>query len=150
MKESGGPFAGKVMVRRVFRGDKGLEGRMVMVEGFGSKNICLSTPRLGDTKLFFMKNLKLRQNIYPKVFKFKLNDNILKLNLRNLKTLWKLEDTTDRSNYNLYLNIHKNSIFIFQFIRIRKSSIKKPPLTISAPSLVPLTYSLYVEMMGKL
>ena len=43
MKESGGPFAGKVKVRRVFSGDKGLEGRMVMVEGFGSKHVCLST-----------------------------------------------------------------------------------------------------------
>ena len=53
MKQSGGPFAGKVKVKRVFRGDKGLEGRMVIVEGFGRKHICLSTPRLGDTKLFF-------------------------------------------------------------------------------------------------
>jgi hypothetical protein len=51
MKQSGGPFAVKVQVKRVFRGDKGLEGRMVMLEGFGSKHICLSMPRLGDTKL---------------------------------------------------------------------------------------------------
>ena len=60
MKESGGPFAGKVKVRRVFRGDNGLEGRMVMVEGFGSKDFCLSSPRLGDTKLFFVQNIKAR------------------------------------------------------------------------------------------
>ena len=103
MKESGGPFAGKVKVRRVFRGDKGLEGRMVMVEGFGNKNICLSSPRLGDTKLFFLKNIKPRQNIYPRVYKFKLNDNILKLNLRNLKTLWKLEDTNTKGSKKLII-----------------------------------------------
>ena len=36
MRGSGGPFAGKVKVRRVFRGDQGLEGRTVMVEGLGS------------------------------------------------------------------------------------------------------------------
>jgi hypothetical protein len=62
MKQSGGPFAGKVKVKRVFRGDKGLEGRMVMVEGFGSKHVCLSTPRLGDTKLFFLKSGRFRHS----------------------------------------------------------------------------------------
>ena len=92
MKETGGPFAGKVKVRRVFKGDKGLEGRMVMVEGLGSKTICMSSPRLGDTKLFFLQTAKLRHNIYPRVYKLKLKDNILKLNLKNLKVLWKLED----------------------------------------------------------
>ena len=92
MKETGGPFAGKVKVRRVFKGDKGLEGRMVMVEGLGSKTICMSSPRLGDTKLFFLQTTKLRHNIYPRVYKLKLKDNILKLNLKNLKVLWKLED----------------------------------------------------------
>ena len=35
IKQSGGPLAGKVKVKRVFRGDKGLEGRMVMV-GLGA------------------------------------------------------------------------------------------------------------------
>ena len=101
MKESGGPFAGKVKGRRVFRGDKGLEGRMVMVEGFGSKDFCLSLPRLGDTKLFFVQNIKARQNIYPRVYKFKLKDNILKLNLRNLKTLWKLEEKNKKGKHTL-------------------------------------------------
>ena len=92
MRESGGAFAGKVMVRRVFRGDKGLEGRMVMVEGFGSKHVCLSALRLGDTKLFFLKKIKQKQQNRPLVPQFKLTGNIIKLNLRNLKTLLKLED----------------------------------------------------------
>ena len=89
MRESGGAFAGKVKVRRVFRGDKGLEARLVMVEGFGSKHICKSSPRLGDTKLLFLKKIQHRQNIHSK---FKLSDNIIRLSLRNLKILWKLED----------------------------------------------------------
>ena len=31
MKEPGGAFAGKLKLRRVFKGDKGVDGRMVMV-----------------------------------------------------------------------------------------------------------------------
>ena len=93
MKKSGGPFAGKVKVRRVFRGDEGLVGRMVMVEGFGSKNICLSIARLGDTKLFFLEDKRVRQNTQSRVKtkRFKLYSSILKVNLRNLKALWKIE-----------------------------------------------------------
>jgi hypothetical protein len=88
MKQSGGPFAGKVKVKRVFRGDKGLEGRMVMVEGFGSKHVCLSTPRLGDTKLFFLKS---GRHSHVRVKTFKLYSSIRKGNLQNSKTLWKME-----------------------------------------------------------
>ena len=80
MKQSGGPFAGKVKVKRVFRGDKGLEGRMVMVEGFGSKHVCLSTPRLGDTKLFFLKSGRFRHR-HVMVKTFKLYSSIMKVNL---------------------------------------------------------------------
>ena len=88
MKGSGGPFAGKVEVRRVFKGKKGLEGRMVMVEGFGSRSICLSSPRLGDTKIFFLQTVRQRHSGH----RLKLTHNILKLNLKNLKVLWKLEE----------------------------------------------------------
>ena len=54
-----GAFARKVKVRRMFRGGKGLEGRMVMVEGFGSKHVGKSTPRLGDTNFFFLNHIKI-------------------------------------------------------------------------------------------
>ena len=90
MKKSGGPFAGKVKVKRVFSGDKGLEGRMVMVEGFGSKHVCLSTPRLGDTKLFFLKSGRLRDS-HVRVNAFKLFSSILRVNLQNSKALWRLK-----------------------------------------------------------
>ena len=92
MKESGGASGGKVRIRKVFKGDTGLEGRLVVVEGFGNKNICLSNPRLGETKLFFLKMGRMRQDRNGQVLKFKLNDNILKINLRNQKLLTKLRD----------------------------------------------------------
>ena len=100
MHQSGGPFSGKVRVKRVFRGEKGLEGRMVMVEGFGTDHICLSTPRLGDTKLFFLKSKRVRHN-HRRAKTFKLNSNVLKINLRNLKALWKLEAKDNESRIKL-------------------------------------------------
>ena len=96
MTQSGGPFSGKVRVKRVFRGDRGLEGRMVMVEGFGSNHICLATPRLGDTKLFFLKSVKSRHS-HRRAKVFKLHSSVLKINLQNLKVLWKLEENENRS-----------------------------------------------------
>ena len=103
MKESGGPFSGKVKVKRVFRGERVLEGRMVMVEGFGSKHVCLSTPRLGDTKLFFLKSMRLRHtHTHRRVKTFKLYSSILKINLNNLKALWKLEAKGNESKFIFY------------------------------------------------
>lgn len=92
MKNEGGVAGGRIKIRRVFKGDKSMEGRLVLVEGFGNKNICLSNPRLGDTKLFFLKMGKMRQERSGQVLRFKLNDNILKINSRNLKTLSKFRD----------------------------------------------------------
>ena len=76
-----------------------------MVEGFGNKNICLSNPRLGDTKLFFLKMGKMRQDRSGQVLKFKLNDNILKINLRNQKLLTKLRDRRMKKKM-IYQNIY--------------------------------------------
>ena len=109
MTQSGGPFSGKVRVKRVFRGDRGLEGRMVMVEGFGSNHICLATPRLGDTKLFFLKSVKSRHS-HRRVKIFKLNSSVLKINLQNLKALWKLEETENRSKLSYYK--HKYQLYL--------------------------------------
>ena len=92
MSDSGNPFAGKVTVKRVFKGDKILEQRVVMIEGFGNRNICLSSPKLGETKIFFLKKVKLEFPKYTK-YKLKLSDNILKTSLKNLKVLWKIEES---------------------------------------------------------
>ena len=79
LRGSGGAFAGKVKVRRVFRGDK-------WVEGFGRKHVCKSTPRLGVTKLFFLKHIKMKRSTHSNAKKFKIYSNISKVNLQNLRT----------------------------------------------------------------
>ena len=98
MKQQGGASGGRVRVGRVFRGDPGLEGRTVVVQGFGSEDICLSNPRLGDTKLFFLKQGKTRRGAGSsssgRALRFQLNDNILKINSRNLKLLTSLRHSS--------------------------------------------------------
>ena len=99
MKQQGGASGGRVRVGRVFRGDPGLEGRTVVVQGFGSEAICLSNPRLGDTKLFFLKHGKTRRGASSssssgRALRFQLNDNILKINSRNLKLLTSLRHSS--------------------------------------------------------
>ncbi|XP_023334990.1 agrin [Eurytemora carolleeae] len=101
-----GPFSGKLKVRKVFQGGGAekqaeerrtgvssredndgvfLEGRSIIVEGLGDPDICVSTPRLGDTKLFFL------DLVDPAVPRYKLHSSILRLSLKNLKVLWNLE-----------------------------------------------------------
>ena len=43
-------YAARVAVKRVFRGDRGLRGRSVVVGGLGNPKICVSRPRLGDAR----------------------------------------------------------------------------------------------------
>ena len=102
MKNSGGAFAGRVKVGRVLRGDMRLEGRMVVVEGFGNKSVCLSSTKLGDSRLFFLQKTRLGQNSPSRVYKFRLSDNIIKLNFKNLKILWKInkgESINEKKTY---------------------------------------------------
>ena len=42
----GGSTQGRVKVRRVFRGDRGLEGRSILVEGLGSSKVSLNLKTL--------------------------------------------------------------------------------------------------------
>ena len=44
-------YAARVVVKRVFQGDRGLRGGSVIVEGLGNPNICVSRPRLGDARI---------------------------------------------------------------------------------------------------
>ena len=72
-----------------------LQGRTVLLEGLGSSQFCVSTPRLGDTKIFLVDHIldeKKRRNGLS-VPKLKLRSSILKVNLRNLKVLWRLEES---------------------------------------------------------
>ena len=44
-------YAARVVVKRVFKGDRGLRGRSVVVGGLGNPKICISRPRLGDARI---------------------------------------------------------------------------------------------------
>ena len=55
----------------------------------------MSTPRLGDTKIFLVDHIlgdKSSRNGLS-VPKLRLRSSILKVNLRNLKVLWRLEES---------------------------------------------------------
>ena len=72
------------------------QGRTVLLEGLGSRQFCVSTPRLGDTKIFLVdqivKSDQKRGRNSLSVPKLRLRSSILKVNLRNLKVLWRLEE----------------------------------------------------------
>ena len=71
------------------------QGRTVLLEGLGSRQFCVSTPRLGDTKIFLVDQIVDDQNRGRNslsVPKLRLRSSILKVNLRNLKVLWRLEE----------------------------------------------------------
>ena len=71
------------------------QGRTVLLEGLGSRQFCVSTPRLGDTKIFLVDQIvgdHNRGRNSLSVPKLRLRSSILKVNLRNLKVLWRLEE----------------------------------------------------------
>ena len=77
------------------------QGRTVLLEGLGSSQFCVSTPRLGDTKIFLVDHLlddKSRRNGLSAP-KLRLRSSILKVNLRNLKVLWKLEESKAKGSH---------------------------------------------------
>ena len=67
------------------------QGRTVLLEGLGSSQFCVSTPRLGDTKIFLVDQVQDDKSRLS-VPKLRLRSSILKVNLRNLKVLWRLEE----------------------------------------------------------
>ena len=89
-------FAAKVEIRRVFRGPKQLQNKIVIVENLGNPKICMANPKVKDTRIFFANSLKLdRQNFLsddPKMPHFHLKSSLLRLTLSNLKVLWKLQN----------------------------------------------------------
>ena len=94
-------FGAKVIVKRVFRGDKErLQGKEVLIEGLGNPKICVSRPRLGDTRIFFTDKLKRRETAFPGsgiVKHLRLRSSLLRLTLPNLKMLWKMEKKNNQT-----------------------------------------------------
>ena len=94
--------AARVMVKSVFRSPEAesggkqsvlRQGDQVIVEGLGNPKICVSRPRIGDTRLFFAGKLSPEQYGFPdySLAHFRLKSSLLRVNLANLKHLWALE-----------------------------------------------------------
>ena len=93
-------FAAKVQIRRVFRGPKQLENKIVIVENLGNPKICMANPDVKDTRIFFTDSLKLERQKFlsesPKMPHLYLRSSLLRLTLSNLKVLWKLQNQGDK------------------------------------------------------
>ena len=76
-------FAAKVEIHRVFRGPKQLQNKNVIVENLGNPKICMASPKVKDTRIFFANSLKLdRQNFLsddPEMPHFNLRSSLLRL-----------------------------------------------------------------------
>ena len=76
-------FATIVEIHRVFRGPKQLQNKNVIVENLGNPKICLASPKVQDTRIFFANSLKLdRQNFLsddPEMPHFNLRSSLLRL-----------------------------------------------------------------------
>ena len=81
----------KNQISRILSPHSMTQGRTVLLEGLGSNQFCVSTPRLGDTKIFLVDQVQDDKSRLS-VPKLRLRSSILKVNLRNLKVLWRLEE----------------------------------------------------------
>ena len=103
------------MVKRVFRGNKDLGGMLVMVEGLGNPNFCVSRPRLHDTRVFFVNNMKTKEFRFgsPTIEHFRLRSSLLRPTAQNIKTLSKLANQfQDKGKKNCFHIIHLFNKFI--------------------------------------
>ena len=70
---------GGVLVTSVLKGPKYLEGRMLVIAGFGKDEFCISRSRVNDERIFFVR---LDENR-----KVKLSSSLMKVNAKNLRML---------------------------------------------------------------
>ena len=70
-------YRGIVRVKRVIKGDKELEGARLMIEGFGSRKICESNAKSGDSRIFMVNSTKNGR--------YKINSSLMRIDFDNLK-----------------------------------------------------------------
>ena len=87
-------YAASIIVQRVFRGNKDLQGKNVIVEGLGNPNFCVSRPRLQDTRIFFVNIMKIKEFRFgsPNIEHFRLRSSLLRTTTQNTKILTSLEN----------------------------------------------------------
>ena len=95
-------YASKVLVKRVFRGEKKrFEARSVIVEGLGNPKICVSRPKIGDTRIFFTDHIRSVEDYnFPadNLTHFRLRSSILRVTIENLRVLWDDEKNNRMEN----------------------------------------------------
>ena len=107
-----------------------------MVEGLGSRcslhpvtprlqlrELCVSTPKLGDTKIFLLDSLQASQA--RRIPRFSLAASILKLNLSNLKVLWKLEEKSQgkvMAGFTMFIEVSSDAVKVKGPSALRRGS----------------------------
>ena len=104
-------FAAKVTVKRIFRGNADLQGHMVVVAGLGNLNLCVSRPRIGDTRIFFVENLRFKDYKFGEiaVSHFHLRSSLLRPTLSNLKVLGRLDKNPRNTGKNKIDDTNRHS-----------------------------------------
>ena len=95
-------YAASIIVQRVFRGNKDLEGKNVIVEGLGNPNFCVSRPRLQDTRIFFVNIMKTKEFRFgsPSIEHFRLRSSLLRTTTQNIKILTALKNIKNSKGKN--------------------------------------------------
>ena len=84
-------YAARISVKRVFRGDRDrFKSGAIILEGLGNPKICVSRPKIGDTRIFFADPIEFDDFNFPSenLTHFRLRSSILRLTLENLRFLW--------------------------------------------------------------
>ncbi|RWS16649.1 Agrin-like protein [Dinothrombium tinctorium] len=77
--DGGDTYSGSIVVKHVYRGPRNLQDNRITVEGFGDKNLCLSTINKRDTWIYYLTPIS---DGY-----LRLNASLQKINLQNLDRL---------------------------------------------------------------
>lgn len=70
-------YRGIVRVKRVIKGNKDFEGNRLMIEGFGSRKICESDVKSGESRIFMVNSTKNGR--------FKITSSLMRIDYDNLK-----------------------------------------------------------------
>ena len=134
-------YAAKISVKRVFRGDRDrFKSGTVILEGLGNPKICVSRPKIGDTRIFFADPIELEEFNFPAENRthFRLRSSILRLTLENLRFLWN-DEKLRASNQSLNSGRNKLKLLfrnkfklLLQWFRTRDLRLTALPLNVAA------------------
>ena len=101
-------LSAKVRVKTVYRGDPGLEGQTVVVDGLGNPKICVSRCPANAARVFFvMDKGGRRDKSRHSPPRYKLVSSLLRLTSANQKALTRIRASKRKSGNNLHCFIFK-------------------------------------------